>query len=226
MADGAQFDLLPLTPDVAGSFRDGRQIPPPPAPGGRPKGAKNKLRRTDPLWREARNWSPGILDKIIARAIRLEDEIDFKCAQLVLSRTWQKPRSAPIQIDLSQNVDARTLLLAVMQGEMTPADASSLWNSLSRNGNGHTPAEVTGPARDDVRESVAARLAGIVAARQAIAESHAESGRVGVTTGNTLMLLPLQPEAGRADDDEPLSTDELERLVTEMEGKHGRSNGA
>jgi hypothetical protein len=54
--------------------------------------------------------------------------------------------------------------------------ALSLWNSLSRNGhgNGAVAGELLAP-RDDVREQVAGRLAGIVAARLAARAGSADA---------------------------------------------------
>jgi hypothetical protein len=141
---------------------------------GRPKGAKNKL--TGELHAMIRRRGINFLERMWDRAERLEDEIDFRCAVFLGSRIWTKPRGNPVTIDLSSNVDARQLLMAVAEGQITPADASSLWNSLSRNGhgNGAVAGELLAP-RDDVREQVAGRLAGIVAARLAARTSSTES---------------------------------------------------
>lgn len=133
---------------------------------GRPKGAKNKL--TAELHAMIRLRGINFLHKMWDRAERLEDEIDFKCAVFIGSRLWTKPRGNPVTIDLSQSVDARTLLAAVADGQITPADASSLWNSIARNGTG-AGAVVSDSAlqNGDVRERIAGRLAAIVAARAA-----------------------------------------------------------
>ena len=162
MVDQAEFDLVS---GVADNFRDGRQMVAPPPPNGRPKGAKNKMRRADPVWKEARNWTPAIVTQMCQRAARLEDEIDFRCAQLILSRTWAKPRSAPVQIDLSSTVDARQLLVAMAEGSLTPADAASLLNSLNRNGHNAPAAIEAGQQRDGIRESIANRLARMIEER-------------------------------------------------------------
>jgi hypothetical protein len=141
---------------------------------GRPKGAKNKL--TQELHAMIRLRGINFLNRMWDRAERLEDEIDFRCAVFIGSRIWTKPRGNPVSIDLSQNVDARTLLMAVAEGQITPADASSLWNSLARNGHGNgAPAGELLAPRDDVREQVAGRLAGIVAARLAARNTSASS---------------------------------------------------
>jgi hypothetical protein len=140
---------------------------------GRPKGAKNKL--TSELSAMIRLRGLNFLSRMWDRAERLEDEIDFRCAVFIGSRIWTKPRGNPVSIDLSQTVDARSLLMAVADGQITPADASSLWNSLSKNGNGTSAvAELAGP-RNDIREQVAGRLAGIVEARLAIARAAADA---------------------------------------------------
>ena len=165
MADESQeFTLTSDTPDD-GAYRDGRQIPLPTKRGGRPTGAKNKLRKDDPVWKEARNWTLPIVREMCRRAARMADEIDFRCATVILSRTWPKPRAEPITIDLSQTVDARTLLAAVADGQITPTDASSLWNSISRNGTGAS-ALIEAGGTPDIRQKVAARLAGLIEARQ------------------------------------------------------------
>lgn len=208
MSDQADFEL---TADETPRDRFGRPIRKAPDDrSGRKRGATSQLTRDV----KALALKRGIyfIDRMWDRAERLEDEGDIKCAMVLFSRVWPKQRGAPIEIDLSQNVDARTLLMAMMQGQLTPADAASLWNSLSRNGNGHTPAEIAGPARDDVRERIGERLAGIVAARQAIAESHA--------------VIPLQPEpevlgacAPNSSDDDDDS--ELDAMFAELKQKWG-----
>lgn len=137
---------------------------------GRPKGAKNKL--TGELHAMIRMRGINFLHKMWDRAERLEDEIDFRCAVFLGSRIWTKPRGNPVTIDLSQNVDARQLLAAVAEGQITPADASSLWNSLARNGHGAATAVVE---EGDDRRVVAERLAGIVAARLAARAGSANS---------------------------------------------------
>jgi hypothetical protein len=159
---------------------DGMQLEPPePRPRnpnqmvGRPKGAKNKL--TGELHAMIRRRGINFLERMWDRAERLEDEIDFRCAVFLGSRIWTKPRGNPVTIDLSSNVDARTLLAAVAEGQITPADASSLWNSLARNGHGNVAAGELLAPRDDVREQVAGRLAGIVAARLAARSSSSNS---------------------------------------------------
>lgn len=135
---------------------------------GRPKGSRNKL--TGELHAMIKLRGINFLSKMWDRAERLEDEIDFKCAVFIGSRIWTKPRGAPVAIDLSSNVDARSLLMAVADGQITPADASSLMNSIARNGFGAAPAaEIAGP-RNDVRDRIAERLAGIVSARMAQAQ--------------------------------------------------------
>ena len=155
-------------------YRDGREVPLPPAPGGRPKGSKNKLHRADPIWKMARNWTPVIMDQVCRRAARCEDEIDFRCAQLVLSRTWAKPRSVPLTtIDITQINNPQTLLAAMAQGELTPADAATLVRAIDAIP-GHAVNSELAP-RSDARERVARKLAGIVAARIAAAGTGAES---------------------------------------------------
>lgn len=156
IADDDQFTLEALEADLK---------PRPRAPGqlnGRPKGVKNKL--TAEINHLVKVRGIHFISKMWDRAERLEDEIDFKCAVWIGSRLWTKPRMNPVQIDLTQNVDARSLLAAVVEGQMTPADASSLWNSLSRNGSGPSAVAELAP-KSDARERVARKLAGIVAAR-------------------------------------------------------------
>ena len=140
---------------------------------GRPKGAKNKL--TGELHALIKLRGINFLHKMWDRAERLEDEIDFKCAVFIGARLWTRPRGNPVMIDLSQNVDARTLLAAVAEGQITPADASSLWNSLSRNGTGAVAAADHALHNGDVRERVAERLAGMVAARLAAGNGSART---------------------------------------------------
>lgn len=132
---------------------------------GRPKGAKGRL--TVELQTMIKRRGINFLNRMWDRAERLEDEIDFKCAVFIGSRIWTKPRGAPVAIDLSQNVDARTLLAAVVDGQITPSDASSLWNSISRNGHGAAAAVEAGAGRGDIREQVAARLAKLIESRRA-----------------------------------------------------------
>jgi hypothetical protein len=133
---------------------------------GRPKGAKNKL--TAELHKMIKVRGINFLNRMWDRAERLEDEIDFKCAVFIGSRIWTKPRGNPVSIDLSQTVDARSLLMAVADGQITPADASSLWNSLARNGTGMGAAGAAVDAGED-RRLIAERLQSIVAARLAVA---------------------------------------------------------
>jgi hypothetical protein len=133
---------------------------------GRPRGAKNKL--TAELQKMIKVRGINFLNRMWDRAERLEDEIDFKCAVFIGSRIWTKPRGNPVSIDLSQTVDARTLLMAVADGQITPADASSLWNSLARNGTGSGGVAALAEAGDD-RRVIAERLQSIVAARLATA---------------------------------------------------------
>ena len=131
---------------------------------GRPKGARNKL--TAELHKMIKVRGINFLNRMWDRAERLEDDIDFRCAVFIGSRIWTKPRGNPVSIDLSQNVDARSLLMAVADGQITPADASSLWNSLARNGTGAVAA--LEDAGED-RRLIAERLQSIVAARLAAA---------------------------------------------------------
>lgn len=157
--DDDQLTLEALDPELLPKRRAPGQL------NGRPKGARNKL--TTEINALVKTRGVHFIAKMWDRAERLEDEIDFKCAVWIGSRLWTKPRMNPVQIDLTQNVDARTLLAAVAQGEMTPSDASTLWNSLSRNGHGASAiAELAAP-RENIRERVADKLAGIVAARLA-----------------------------------------------------------
>jgi hypothetical protein len=138
---------------------------------GRPKGAKNKL--TAELHAQIKRRGINFLDRMWDRAERLEDEIDFKCAVFIGSRIWTRPRGAAMQIDLTQTIDARSLLAAVADGSMTPADAAGLWNSISRNGTGAVAA--IADAGED-RRIVAERLQGLIAARLAVASAASESG--------------------------------------------------
>lgn len=133
---------------------------------GRPKGAKNRI--TGEIHKLIGLRGINFLNRMWDRAERLEDEIDFKCAVFIGSRIWTKPRGALVEIDLSQNVDARQLLAAVSTGQITPADAASLWNSISRNGTGASSAVVdAGQQRDGIREAIAGRLAKLIEARRA-----------------------------------------------------------
>lgn len=156
MASDDQFSLI-----------DGIEPPEPrkrvPNALGRPKGAKNRL--TGELHKMIALRGINFLNRMWDRAERLEDEIDFKCAVFIGSRIWTKPRGALVEIDLSQNVDARTLLSAVSTGQITPADAASLWNSISRNGHGATAAIEASQSRGDIREAIAGRLAKLIEAR-------------------------------------------------------------
>lgn len=148
---------------------------PPRAGAGRPKGAKNK--RSGLLWRKADIASPEILEQRIRVALRFEQYVlegDAENARLaliagdhILSRTWPKPKTPPIQLDVTQAIDARTLLALVADGQMSPTDASSLWNSLSRNGHGATAVIEAGQQRDDIREKIAERLGKMIEARRA-----------------------------------------------------------
>ena len=130
---------------------------------GRPKGAKNKL--TAELHKMIQLRGINFLNRMWDRAERLEDEIDFKCAVFIGSRIWTKPRGNPVAIDLSQNIDARSLLMAVAEGQITPTDASSLWNSIARNGTGAT-AVIEADGRSDIRDRIADRLTALIEARQ------------------------------------------------------------
>jgi hypothetical protein len=153
-----------LAPDETPRDRFGRPHPRPPSEkGGRRPGSISKVSRELKAMCEKRGIN--FLHKMWDRAERLEDEIDFKCAVFIGSRLWTKPRGNPVTLDLSQNVDARSLLLAVAEGQITPADASSLWNALSRNGSGSSESAEVVP-RDDVRERIAERLASMVTARR------------------------------------------------------------
>lgn len=132
-------------------------------PVGRPKGAKN--RTTGEIHAMIKLRGINFLHKMWDRAERLEDEIDFKCAVFIGSRIWTKPRGTLVEIDLSQNVDARALLSAVSTGQITPGDAASLWNSISRNGHGGAAAIEASASRGDIREAIAGRLAKMIEAR-------------------------------------------------------------
>lgn len=152
------FDPVALTPGEIVVRGEGNRA-------GRPKGAKGK--RMSLGWRMCEIATPDILRQIITRALRCEDDGDIRCAEIVLNRTMPRPKTPPVQLDVTQNIDARTLLGLVAQGQMSPTDAASLWNSLSRNGHGASAVAELAPGSADVREQVAGKLAGIVAARLA-----------------------------------------------------------
>ena len=157
-------DQFNLTPDETPRDRFGRPHPPAPAvKGGRRQGSMSKLTRE--LKAVASKRGIGFIVRMWDRAERLEDEIDYRCAALLFSRIWPRPRGNLVEIDLSQNIDVRTLLMAVASGQITPADASSLWNSISRNGTGAS-ALIEAGGSPDIRQKVAARLAGLIEARQ------------------------------------------------------------
>ena len=157
-----------LAPDETPRDRFGRPHPPPPSEkGGRRPGSISKVSRDIKAMCEKRG--VGFIEKMWDRAERLADELDFKCAVFIGSRLWQKPRGAPVQIDISQINNPQTLLQAMIAGQITPADASTLWNSLSRNGFGLPAAGEDVPRQGDIRERVAERLAGMVTARLAAA---------------------------------------------------------
>lgn len=132
------FELEPPGPAPAQAYR-----------GGNRKGIRNK--RSNVLWRQAELASPEILRQRIAEAQRLSEyvsagelekaQISLKCGDSLLARTMPRPRSAPIlNLDVSQQVDARTLLAAMAHGDLTPADASSLLSAMNKNLlNGHAP---------------------------------------------------------------------------------------
>lgn len=162
MADDEQFSLI----DGLEPSEPRRRNSSPNQVAGRPKGAKNRL--TGELHKMIALRGINFLNRMWDRAERLEDEIDFKCAVFIGSRIWTKPRGALVEIDLTQNVDARTLLSAVSTGQITPADAASLWNSISRNGTGASSAVVdAGQQRGDIREAIAGRLQKLIEARRA-----------------------------------------------------------
>jgi hypothetical protein len=136
--------------------------------GGRPKGSKNK----SPLgWRIAQIATPDIMRQVVTRALRLEDDGDIRCAEIVLN-----PKTPAIQLDVSQAVDARSLLALVADGQMSPADFASVWNSVSRNGLGAKAAGGELSSRRDMREQIAERMAKIVAARAAAAATVVVNG--------------------------------------------------
>lgn len=137
---------------------------PPDDRSGRKQGAVTKTTRQIRQLLESRGIN--FLHKMWDRAERCEDEGDLKCAFFIGSRVWTKPRGNLLTVDLSSNVDARSLLMAMCNGQITPADASSLWNSLGKNGNGHSEVSQLGPPQTDVRERIAQRLAKIVADKQ------------------------------------------------------------
>lgn len=165
MSDSAQnalFDPVALTPDEIVVKGQGNR-------GGRPKGARGK--RMSLGWRLAEIATPDIIRQVITRALRCEDDGDIRCAEIVLNRTMPRPKTPPIQLDVTQNIDARALLSLVAQGQMSPTDAASLWNSLSRNGTGASSAVVdAGQQRDGIREAIAGRLAKMIEARAAPAD--------------------------------------------------------
>lgn len=132
--------------------------------GGRPKGARG--RRMSLGWRLAEIATPDILRQVITRALRCEDDGDIRCAEIVLNRTMPRPKTPPVQLDVTQNIDARTLLSLVAQGQMSPTDAASLWNSISRNGHGAAAAIEASASRGDIRESIALRLQKLVESRR------------------------------------------------------------
>ena len=152
------FDPLALTPDEIVVKGQGNR-------GGRPKGARGK--RMSLGWRLAEIATPDIIRQVITRALRCEDDGDIRCAEIVLNRTMPRPKTPPVQLDVTQNIDARTLLGLVAQGQMSPTDAASLWNSLSRNGHGATAAIEASQSRGDIREAIAGRLAKLIEARAA-----------------------------------------------------------
>ena len=162
MSDAAQnalFDPVALTPGEIVVKGEGNR-------GGRPKGARGK--RMSLGWRMCEIATPDIIRQVITRALRLEDDGDIRCAEIVLNRTMPRPKTPPIQLDVTQNIDARTLLGLVAQGQLSPTDAASLWNSISRNGTGAGSAVVdAGQQRDGIREAIAGRLAKLIEARRA-----------------------------------------------------------
>lgn len=88
---------------------------------GRQPGSKNKA--SEVVWRMARAATPAIMNRMIERAQKLADDIDFKCAQVILGRTWPRQRGAPIQI----NIDNREAIVAALaNGDLTPGDAAGL----------------------------------------------------------------------------------------------------
>ena len=152
------FDPIALTPDEIAVKNEGNR-------GGRPKGARGK--RMSLGWRMCEIATPDILRQVITRALRLEDDTDVRCAEIVLNRTMPRPKTPPIQLDVTQNIDARALLSLVAQGQMSPTDAASLWNSLSRNGHGATAVVEASQARTDIREQITSRLQKLIEARAA-----------------------------------------------------------
>jgi hypothetical protein len=185
---------------------------PPRAGFGRPAGAKNKT--SEVIWRMARVATPKIMTRLIERAERLEDEIDFKCAQVVLSRTWVKPRSAPLlHVDLSGGNGA--VLNAVQAGEITPADAASLMNATSKNALS-MPAEAGG---EDIRKVVSDKLEGIINARAA-QEPEGEPAAAPAPEPDT----PGCQAANHEPDADELSAlaDEIEALARKLEDDDGQ----
>src|SRR5262245_60777982 len=100
------------------------------------------------------------LNRMFDRAEKLEDEIDLKCAVFLGSRMWLKPRSAPVQIDLRQGIDAAALFSALQHGDLTAADAAALIR-LQRNGS-LIPAAGDLVESDDARQMLARELGKLV----------------------------------------------------------------
>ena len=116
------MEQIPLDPEVLGPERT-----PPNNGNGRPKGARNLKHRT--LERAARSHSLPIVMKMVEMAL----QGDTIAAKIILDRTWPRPRTALVALDLPQTNNPgelraamHNLLGRVANGEIPPDAGAAL----------------------------------------------------------------------------------------------------
>jgi len=168
-----------------------------PAKYGRPKGARNK--RSAILWQLAECASPEILEQRIAEAKKLGEymekgdldraRIAVHCGDSLLLRTFPKPRSTPVQIDINQ-FGTGAILAALASGEISPSDAAAL---IRVSGDVNIPLQQA-EETIDARMSLADRVQKAIAAREA--REHSTAVPVVVDVEAVSVPEPADPTTG------------------------------
>lgn len=134
---------------------------------GRKRGGQNRFA----LSRSAMLAAPGIQQQYIAEALQFQRymrsgdwrraRIAFECGKELFERIWPAPRSNPVEITVSQRLDAESIFAEVEAGNLRPTDAVN----LLRVQQDHFAPAIAG---SDPREVLTSRLTALVEARRGV----------------------------------------------------------
>jgi len=139
---------------------------------GRPKGTRNRKHKL--LQAIAQKHSPEILMRVVQAAL----DGDMLACKMIFDRTWPKPRTAPLTLDLPPTAtpaDIRAamhkLLEQVASGELTTDDGAALISMMKDMLAAHVIdarilPEAAAVQTVDVRQTFADRLARVIEARR------------------------------------------------------------